>query len=75
MSGCFGNSPYDRWLESQVNHHCDIPDDPECPECEGVMALSENEEEWVCPECGHTIQITDEFDERTNDEEYKYNDF
>jgi hypothetical protein len=23
MAGCFGNDPIDRWLESQVNAHCD----------------------------------------------------
>ena len=29
MSGCFGSSIYDRWLERQVDRHTDPPGEPD----------------------------------------------
>lgn len=39
MAGCFGNSPYDRWLEQQVNdyvNNCDYDEEQ----------IRQQEEEW-----------------------------
>jgi hypothetical protein len=34
MAGCFGNSPYDRWLERQADEYWGGDDDKD-EECEG----------------------------------------
>lgn len=58
MAGCYGNHPFDRAMEYQLNQYLDNLDVISCINCE---YLSNNENEWVyieeedyvlCPKCG-----------------------
>lgn len=52
MAGCFGNSPFDRAMEQQLNQYLDS-----CEE-----GFSEDQLMWandtpVCPRCGKEIKL------------------
>lgn len=60
MSGCFGNHPVDKWMESQVDKYCDGADDVIiCKDC-GKEGSLDNDTDWVmlgddffCPVCSN----------------------
>lgn len=53
MSGCFGNSDYDRYMERELDSYLDSCLDFKCLDCGeefNEAALDENDNE-VCPYC------------------------
>jgi ribosomal protein L37AE/L43A len=68
MAGCFGNHPFDRAMEQQLDRHLDeldkLEEEHECPYCGYLGTVGEfDDNNWVCPEC-EDINCTPE------DEEY-----
>lgn len=63
MSGCFGGSSYDRWLENQVMEYCDQEDlivICKCCDAELYEVMKEDIlDGWYCPECFTEISILD----------------
>jgi|WetSurMetagenome_2_1015567.scaffolds.fasta_scaffold2376906_1 DNA-directed RNA polymerase subunit RPC12/RpoP len=58
MSGCYGNSPEDRYFENRLS---EMDDNLHCPECgwrgdvDDIEWLEE-EECYICPNCNHKIK-------------------
>lgn len=55
MSGCYGNSPEDKYFESKLLDHLDTCDeDTTCSQCGAVDEKGENYRihgEWWCEDC------------------------
>jgi len=56
MAGCFGNNPYDRYMEAQLNRYLDSLEYMYCPTCD--RNIHENDFEYdnetgkdLCPYC------------------------
>ena len=55
MAGCFGNHPYDRYLERQLDEWLDSQEEGFCPNCEADLTELE-EDDIYCPECGKKLR-------------------
>ena len=59
LIGCFGNHPFDRHMERELERYLEGTEEIQCPECGYVCEKWEVEEnDGRCPEC-ETILIPD----------------
>ena len=52
MAGCFGNHPFDRAMEAELNRYLDSTEPMECEVCGEEMDWDGMRERWECPACG-----------------------
>ena len=60
MSGCFGNHPVDRYLESQLFQYLDDSERISCPKCDHTEHYEkfewDDDDNCYCPSCGFYIE-------------------
>lgn len=71
MAGCFGNHPYDRYLENEVDAWLESQEESdvdkitkmyywECEACEDSFTPDEAKDNLKCPECGDKLKESKE---------------
>ena len=62
MAGCFGNHPFDRAMEAELNRYLDSTEPMECELCGEEMDWNVLRESWECPACGRIQYDYDDCD-------------